>query len=74
MSGSRSSSPICKVIVSEYGADGRIGRTGAALRYSLGWKRFREWTGNDGRPSAKALKRLESENQIYRDVIEGYCL
>lgn len=66
--------PHLKVIVSEYGADGRIGRTGAALRYSLGWKRFREWTGNDGRPSAKALKRLESENQIYRDVIEGYCL
>ncbi len=71
--------PSLKVIVSEYGADGRIGRTGNALELSLGWKHYEAWIGdteddNDGAPYMRTLKALEKENQRCQDVILGYCL
>ena len=66
--------PDLKVIVSEYGADGRIGRQ--ASQESLGWKKFDPWTDKSSKckPYLMALRQLEGENQPYRDVIEGYCL
>ena len=68
--------PHLPVVMSEYGADGRIGRAGPDQTGSLGWKAFKPWRGqnDDGRPYLAALKRLESQNQAYSDVIEGYCL
>ncbi len=69
--------PGLKVIVSEYGADGRIGRDPGSLQDPLGWKKFDRWqkqTTPACQPYLTALWQLESENQDYHDVIEGYCL
>ena len=73
--------PYLPVVMSEYGADGRIGRTGVAQTESRGWKAFNLWRGQpasrhlaERQPYLAALKRLESQNQAYSDVIEGYCL
>ena len=37
--------PYLPVVMSEYGADGRIGRTGVAQTESRGWKAFKLWRG-----------------------------
>ncbi len=66
--------PHLQVIVSEYGADGRIGRTPPANEASLGWKRYAEWRAGNGRRYAQALRQLEGANRVYADVILGYCL
>ena len=66
--------PHLKVIMSEYGADGRIGRVGEAQRKSLGWKEFSEWNGSNAHRYLAALKSLERRNHPFRKVIKGYCL
>lgn len=68
--------PHLRLIVSEYGADGRIGRTGQALRGSWGWKAFAAWRGprNDGAPYLAALQALEAAARSSTDLILGYCL
>ena len=66
--------PHLQVIVSEYGADGRIGRTPPANEASLGWKRYAEWRAGNGRRYAQALRQLEGTNRVYADIILGYCL
>ena len=60
--------------MSEYGADGRIGRVGEAQRKSLGWKEFSEWNGSNAHRYLTALKSLERRNHPFQKVIEGYCL
>ena len=70
----RATYPDLKVIVSEYGADGRIGLDPA--RYapnslpSTGWKEYPAWHSS----YLPALQQLEVYSRPYSDVILGYCL
>ncbi len=70
----RTAYPHLKVIVSEYGADGRIGLDPA--RYapqpcpSAGWKAYPDWHS----AYLPTLQQLEVYSRPYSDVILGYCL
>ena len=72
--------PNLRVIISEYGLDGRIGLPADQLDASRGWKYFDRWSGTtdsepgDGAGYLQALKVLERVNRGYRDVVLGYCL
>ena len=73
--------PDLKVIMSEYGLDGRIGRV---TRANLGWKAYGDdsvdvydWRQDNAQGENRyvaALKALDQHNQRYADVIEGYCI
>ena len=65
-----------RVIVSEYGADGHIGRTGSALRGAWGGKAQAAGRGprNDGTPYLTALQALEAAARACADLVLGYCL
>ena len=76
-----------KVIISEYGLDGRIGLPQPLLdQYpSRGWKWFDQWSGTtfpqpdtpqlgNGTPYLQALKALDRANRGYGGVILGYCI
>ncbi len=72
-----------KVIISEYGLDGRIGLSTTELGEfpSRGWKHFDEWSGTtvsqpggtpkpgDGAPYLHALKALDRSNRGYSDKL-----
>ena len=70
----RTAYPHLKVVVSEYGADGRIGLDPA--RYapqpcpSAGWKEYPAWHST----YLPTLQQLEVYSRPYSDVIVGYCL
>ena len=70
----RTAYPNLKVVVSEYGADGRIGLDPA--RYapqpcpSAGWKEYPAWHSG----YLPTLQQLEVYSRPYSDVILGYCL
>ena len=80
--------PDLKVIMSEYGADGRINYVrpkGVSTLPSLGWKYYDKWLrypsqsvqdSYDGAPYLTALRNLDahSQEQKYFKVIKGYCL
>ena len=68
--------PNLKVIVSEYGADGRIWRSGDALKLDLGWRNYSWLTQDDnGYPRyLRELRDLERENVDQSNVVLGYCL
>ena len=74
-----------KVIISEYGLDGRIGLPNPLLiqNPSRGWKYFNRWSGStdsqsgNGQGYLNALKALDRANRGYgvdSDVILGYCI
>lgn len=67
-----------KVIVSEYGADGRISRVNQGFPNNkfpaLGWKHYTHLIPSGDTPYLTVLRELDAENQCYGDVIEGYCL
>ena len=70
----RTTYPSLKVIVSEYGADGRIGldpeRYAPNACPSAGWKAFPAWHN----AYLSTLRQLEVYSRPYSDVILGYCL
>ena len=67
--------PHLKVIVSEYGADGRI--AAQAPLGDWGWQHYGHWRGDNAAGENRylaALKDLEHRNRAHADVILGYCL
>lgn len=66
--------PNIKVVVSEYGADGRIYGDGSA---SLGWKSYPAWRLDNAQGEncyMAALKRLDELSRNQSNVIMGYCI
>ncbi len=70
--------PNLKVIVSEYGADGRLWRMGIPGTEDRGWRhKDSSWLTDDenGHPRyLRVLRDLERENLDQSNVILGYCL
>ncbi len=67
--------PHLKVIVSEYGADGRIAAESPLGDW--GWQHYEHWRGDNAAGENRylaALKDLEIQNRAQADVILGYCL